>query len=109
MKPDRTVTESRDLFGPIALLWAGMVIGGSLIELRRWSIVLFAIAIVIFAVQQLALMPLLHSRSLRIIAGETLKENGLHLIYIVAESVKVIVLLLVGFQQGSRDEAPHFD
>lgn len=151
MKPDKAVTESRSLLSPIALLWAGAVIGGSLIaapakfqveeltmpvallvgqsqftwlaitelilvglasvslvfaknrgvELRRWSSVLFVIAIVLFAVQQLALMPLLHSRSLRFIAGETVKENGLHLAYVVVECLKVIVLLLIGFRQDS--------
>lgn len=151
MKPDRAVTESNSFLKPIALLWAGTVIGGSLIaapakfqvealtmpvallvgraqftwlaiaelvlvalavasvvfakhrgvQLRRWPSVLFAIAIVIFAVQQLALMPQLHSRSLRIIAGETVTENGLHLVYVVVECLKVIVLSLIGFLQDS--------
>lgn len=156
MKPDkavteRAVTESRSFLIPIALLWAGTVIGGSLIaapakfqveeltmpvallvgraqftwlaiaelvlvglavvslvlakdrgtQLRRWPSVLFAVAIILFAVQQLALMPQLQMRSLRIIAGETVKGNGLHLLYIVVECLKVIVLILIGFQQGN--------
>lgn len=151
MKSAKPVTANRSLLSPIALLWAGAVIGGSLIaapakfqveeltmpvalmvgqsqftwlaiaelilvglvvvslflsknrgvELRRWSSVLFAIAILIFAVQQLALMPQLHARSLRIIAGETVKQNGLHLFYVVMECLKVIVLLLIGFQQDA--------
>jgi len=151
MKADKAVTESRSLLGQIGLLWAGAVIGGSLIaapakfqveeltmpvallvgqsqftwlaiaeliliglasvnlvfannrgeELRRWSSVLLGIAIVIFAVQQLVLMPQLHSRSLRIIAGETVKENWLHLVYVVVECLKVIVLLLIGFRHDS--------
>jgi len=147
MKPDRAI-ESRSLFRPIALLWAGAVIGGSLIaapakfqveeltlsvalevgrvqftwlaiaeltlvglavfahvfagnrrvELRRWPSALFAVAIAIFAVQQLALMPQLHARSLRIIAGESVPESRLHLVYVVVECIKVIVLLSIGFQ-----------
>ena len=29
-----------------------------------------------------------------------MKENGLHLVYVAVESLKVIVLVLVGFQMG---------
>lgn len=151
MEAEQTVPSRRSLLSPIALVWAGTVIGGSLIaapakfqveeltmpvallvgrvqftglliaeliliglaiaslmfakdsvtQVRRWTSALFAIAVVLFAVQQLALMPQLQSRSLRIIAGETVQQSGLHWIYIAVECSKVILLLLAGFLQES--------
>lgn len=150
MKPDNATTLRRCLLSQIALLWAGAVIGGSLIaapakfqieeltmpvallvgraqfsavaiaelilivaavasevfsrlrglQTHRWPRVLFAIAIGIYAVQHLAMMPQLHARSLRVIAGETVSENGLHLVYVVFECLKILLLLTVGFQRN---------
>ena len=139
-------TSHRSLLGFIAILWAGMMIGGSLIaapakfqveeltmpvallvgraqfgslaiaELvvigiatggsllaKKWGHVdryiiwtLFALAVSIFAVQHLVLMPILQERSAQIIAGKNASSGSLHLVYIAVECLKVVVLLFIG-------------
>ncbi len=141
----------------IALLWAGLVIGGSLIaapakfqvealtmpvalqvgraqflgvtvaELgclatilvlffvnrRSWNklhVFCITLVVVAFAAQHLALMPILQARSERIIAGETVGESSLHLIYVVLEVLKVIALLVSGSSRiaASNDQTKSF-
>lgn len=123
----------------LALVWAGVTVGGSLIaapakfgaaslDLRtalavgheqffwiwiaerllcaaligvlvfrppaaRWW---FAAPILVFALQQLVLVPLLDARTVRIIAGETVPDSRLHLAFTVLEFVKVAALVAAG-------------
>ncbi|MEM7475925.1 MAG: hypothetical protein AAF483_13110 [Planctomycetota bacterium] len=65
-------------------------------ELNARFAFLFAAALAIFAFQHLGLMPLLQIRSNAIIAGEEVGESKLHLVYVFAESIKCIILLVAG-------------
>ena len=50
----------------------------------------------LFAVQRLVLMPLLDARTVRAIAGESLPDSYLHLVFVVLEFVKVAALVAGG-------------
>ena len=52
--------------------------------------------VAVFAVQRLLLMPLLDARTLRSIAGETVPESRLHLVFVVLEFLKVAALVAAG-------------
>lgn len=52
--------------------------------------------VAVFAVQRLVLMPLLDARTVRTIAGETVPESNLHLVFVVLEFVKVAALVAAG-------------
>lgn len=123
----------------IALVWAGVSIGGSLIatpakfqapsltmptalEVGRatfqWlgiaeatlcaALLLALIAprgvrwwwtlvpVLLFAVQRLAILPVLDERTLRIIAGEGVEPSNLHIVYIAIEALKCLALLTAG-------------
>ena len=52
-----------------------------------------AAPILVFGVQRFILMPLLDARTVRIIAGETIEESQLHLVFVVLELLKVGALI----------------
>lgn len=52
--------------------------------------------VAVFAVQRLVLMPLLDARTLRTIAGESVPDSNLHLVFVVLEFVKVAALVAAG-------------
>ncbi|MCY4600935.1 MAG: hypothetical protein OXF27_13565 [Acidobacteria bacterium] len=123
----------------LALVWAGVTIGGSLIaapakfgapsidmatalavgrEQFFWiwiaegalcaaligALVFRAVAarwwmwppVAVFALQQLVLVPLLDARTVRTIAGESVPESNLHLVFTVLEFLKVGALVAAG-------------
>lgn len=131
------MTLGSSILPVLLLLWAGIVIGGSLIVAPakftvdqltlatalevgraqfRWvafaELLLSACIVVtaflgspakliwcvppiaIFALQWLALMPALNERTMGIIADQPVGDSHLHLIYIVAEITKCVLLLL---------------
>ena len=59
----------------------------------RWWL---AAPILVFALQQLFVVPLLDARTVRIIVGETVPESRLHLVFAVLEFVKVAALVAAG-------------
>ena len=54
---------------------------------------LFVIPIILFALQRLAVMPVLDARSLRVIEGGTAGPRSLHRVYILLEVAKFLMLL----------------
>ena len=70
----------------------GIVLTGLLSNPAR--LIWCALPIAIFAVQWLAIMPALDERTARIIAGEDVGGSHLHLIYVIAEIIKCVLLLL---------------
>ena len=54
---------------------------------------LFAIPIILFALQRLAAMPVLDGRSLRVIEGGPAGPKSLHRLYILLEVAKFLILL----------------
>ncbi|MEM9365494.1 MAG: hypothetical protein AAGD07_05820 [Planctomycetota bacterium] len=77
----------------IAILMAFAWKRGRVFGAPPWLLLL---AVVLFATQHLLLMPPLQARSERIIAGASVADSQLHLVYVVAECVKVFALLLAG-------------
>ncbi len=70
-----------------------------LASVARWRsrvVWLLAVPVVIFAVQQWGVHPLLHERTLATIAGEELGDSPLHVVYAALEGVKLIVLVVIG-------------
>ncbi|MFY0681644.1 MAG: hypothetical protein JXR13_13810 [Thalassovita sp.] len=53
-------------------------------------------ALCLFAIQRLWFLPLLDTRTLRIIAGQPVEESALHLLYVAAEVLKVAYLIWGG-------------
>lgn len=133
----------RDGLNRIALLWAGLLLGGSIIaapakfQVEQLPLALalqvgraqfywvsiaeaifialalmmvvfdwrrrgpaavhfvILIAVLIFAIQHLVLMPPLQARSERIIAGEKVDASSLHIVYVAAECIKMLMLVAV--------------
>ncbi|MBL4892721.1 MAG: hypothetical protein JKX91_13040 [Rhizobiaceae bacterium] len=59
----------------------------------RWTFAFVPIAL--FAIQRLGLMPILDSRTVEIIAGNSVEDSNLHVVYIYFEFAKIIALLVV--------------
>ncbi|MFI8193319.1 hypothetical protein ACIF8T_31860 [Streptomyces sp. NPDC085946] len=60
--------------------------------------VLTAVAALVLAAQLLVIRPRLNRRSDRVLAGEELPRSRAHLLYVAAETVKVLVLLALGIE-----------
>ena len=56
----------------------------------------FSIIVVILIVQTAWLLPALNNRAKQIINGKTLPSSGLHLYFVIAELVKLVLLFLFG-------------
>jgi hypothetical protein len=56
----------------------------------------------LFALQQLALMPALDARTVRIMAGEILPASALHLVYVGVECAKVLLLTGIALWRPRR-------
>lgn len=69
----------------------------------RWWL---AAPILVFALQQLFVVPLLDARTVRIIAGESVPDSRLHLVFAVLEFVKVATLVAAGIVTLRTDSAP---
>ena len=55
-----------------------------------------AVAVVVLVLQLAAIRPVLNHRSDRVLAGETPPRSRAHLVYIAAEAVKTVALLVTG-------------
>ncbi len=62
----------------------------------RLPLTLFAIIAVILILQTVWLFPLLDERTMKVISGEARPYSNLHVVYIVFDSIKVILLLALG-------------
>ena len=63
---------------------------------RKFPLVVFAAVASILTIQTFVLFPLLDERSIKVIAGETAPYSGLHIVYIIADSIKVVLLFALG-------------
>ena len=73
---------------------------------RRFARWWLAAPVLVFALQQLVLMPLLDARTLRTISGESVGESHLHLVFVVLELLKVGTLVataVAALRAGSAD------
>lgn len=66
--------------------------------------------VVIFAIQRLYLMPMLNERTTDIIAGTTVPDSSLHLVYVVMEIIKVLLLCIFAasslkFMKGQKNDS----
>ncbi|WP_299153748.1 hypothetical protein [uncultured Tateyamaria sp.] len=82
-----------------AALCAALLISVFLSERSRF--IFLWIPVALFAIQRLYLMPLLDARTLEIIAGSDVAESSIHIVFIVLEITKVI--LLCGFAVGGLE------
>jgi len=65
-------------------------------QFKSLSTVLILIATAVFAIQHLLLMPPLHERTLKVIAGEVLEKSHLHKTYATTEVIKFLALVITG-------------
>lgn len=68
----------------------------------RFPLAAFGAVALILAMQTFVLFPLLDERSVQVINGTAQPGSVLHLIYIAAESVKVLVLLALGYAAARK-------
>ncbi|MEM7383318.1 MAG: hypothetical protein AAF514_00105 [Verrucomicrobiota bacterium] len=64
-------------------------------SLRTWIFV--GVPFVFLILQTFVLLPPLHDRTDRLLAGETLEPSNRHIFYIVTEAIKFLALLVAGF------------
>ena len=62
-------------------------------ELQRLALILALSAMLLLAVQRLALMPLLNERTDAIIAGSIVPPSQLHLVFIILEILRLAILI----------------
>jgi hypothetical protein len=62
----------------------------------------FAALAGILIIQTFVLFPLLDERSRQVIAGSAAPYSGLHIVYIIADSIKVLLLLALGFSLAKK-------
>ena len=74
-----------------AILCAGIVASLLLWPTPHWK--WMAAPIATFALQRLAVMPALDARTLEVIAGAPAGETHLHLVYIILEALKFLLLI----------------
>lgn len=91
------------------VVWA--IFALSLWPRRKSKVVwLLLVPVVLFAIQRLGLYPLLNERTMAKIAGETLADSPLHVIYAVLEAIKIAALLAIGvvgtLVHAPREPAP---
>lgn len=84
-----------------------LVCGVVLLVLRRQRLPGFWIAGLILAVQWLAVMPLLNTRTDAVIQGRPVHGPPYHVFYIVLEAIKVVILLATAIRE--RNNAQHSD
>jgi hypothetical protein len=72
------------------------VLGALTGELPGSVLVAAAVAVVVLVTQLVGIRPVLNRRSDRVLAGETVPRSRMHLVYVVAEVVKVAALLTSG-------------
>jgi hypothetical protein len=68
----------------------------------RFPLGAFAVVALILALQTFVLFPLLDERSLKVIGGAAQPGSSLHLVYIVMDSVKILLLLALGYATARR-------
>lgn len=146
------MTRAATALPVVALVWAGVTIGGSMIaapskfqaasltlaqtlEVGRAQFFWLGVAesllcaaligvialrpanarlrmgapILVFGIQWLIVMPFLDDRTVRRIAGEPVGESHLHLVFVVLDILKVVMLIAVGVAalRLTQDEAEH--
>ena len=86
--------------GRAQFLWVGMgealvcgLLIAALVFIPAPGPEFFAIPIILFTLQRLAVMPVLDARSLRVIEGGTAGPRSLHRLYILLEVAKFLILL----------------
>lgn len=62
----------------------------------------FAGVALILLIQTFVLFPLLDERSRQVIAGSVAPYSGLHIVYIVADSIKILLLFALGFALAKK-------
>jgi len=94
----------------IELIFGALLLAGALFTQpvpRIWATVLTLAGILLL--QTFWLLPALDVRALAIIAGNPPAESMLHLVYVVLEVIKLLLLLLTGmqvFQYALREHLP---
>lgn len=63
----------------------------------KFQIGVFSVIALILLIQTFVLYPLLDERAMQVISGAAPAFSGLHIIYIASDSVKVILLFILGF------------
>lgn len=89
----------------VQLVLAGILAAAALAARREQStgeLALVATLIALFAVQLFGVQPRLDVRTVRILAGETLPGSHLHTAYVVADLVKLSLLLSIGWRALRR-------
>lgn len=66
---------------------------------RDLSVALGAIVFAILLMQTVWLLPVLDLRASALLNGETLPPSHLHIVYIAADAIKVVLLLTLGFRR----------
>jgi len=68
----------------------------------KLPLAVFAAIALILIVQTFALYPLLDARAAEVIKGNTPPPSHLHIVYIVSDAVKILLLLALGFVSAKK-------
>ena len=96
------VTFRSMAFVELALVIVGAALFFQLHRVRS----LFWLAVAIFGIQWVGVMPLLNARTDAVVQGRAVEGPPWHIVYILLEAVKVVLLLVVAFRvDGARHGA----
>lgn len=63
---------------------------------RKFPCGAFAVIALILIIQTFVLFPMLDERAVQVISGNTPPHSSLHIVYIVSDSIKVLLLFILG-------------
>jgi hypothetical protein len=69
---------------------------------RKFQLGAFAFIALVLIIQTFVLFPLLDERAMQVINGTAPPFSGLHIVYIVTDSIKVLLLLILGFYSARK-------
>jgi hypothetical protein len=68
----------------------------------KFQLAAFAVIALDLIIQTFVLFPLLDERALQVINGNAPPFSGLHIVYIVSDSIKVLLLFILGFYSARK-------
>jgi hypothetical protein len=69
---------------------------------RKFQLGAFVFIALVLIIQTFVLFPLLDERAMQVINGTAPPFSGLHIVYIVTDSIKVLLLLILGFYSARK-------
>ena len=93
-------------FSWIELSAFALLVCASLVNLTRGVVICICLLGLLLLIQQFGILPGLDTELNRTVAGETIEETNLHMLYVAIDCVKLVVLFLFSLISRGQRVAP---